>query len=722
MTATAEPVAPAGGDPLRRALAEHFGFEDFHAGQRDVIEDVLAGHPTVAIMPTGAGKSLCYQLPALLLDGVTVVVSPLIALMKDQVDALRARGIAAEFVNSSLSADAQRSALDRLAAGATRLVYVAPERFRHGAFLRALSRVPIALFAVDEAHCISRWGHDFRPDYTRLGHAIEIVRPRRILACTATATPDVRDDMARVLGLASPRVHVAGFLRTNLFLEARHCSGDRDRAARLASFLTEGPGAEGAIVVYASTRRRVERFAHAVAQVIGPENVVAYHAGMSDADRVRAQEQFMSGAVRVAVATNAFGMGVDRADVRAVVHVDLPRTVEGYYQQVGRAGRDGAPAHCLLLYNPNDTRVHEFLIDQSHPAPELVAEVWRALKTAPGDGAMRLADLAAVVEGADGEPAVEAALRVLGRVDAVVPDAQRAVRAAPGAPDDVEALGIAFDDLARHRDAEHDRLRMMKRFVHHPGCRHAYVLDYFGEPFAGPCPGCDRCHGGSAGASPAIVREPALPDETEIIRKALAGVARARGAFGLRRVAGMLAGSKARDVIRTNLAKLSTYGLLADVGVEGCAELLQLLVDQDLCRLVGADYPLIELTEAGWEVMQAKRRPPFRLPDHLVPGRTVRTRVQMLRGERRRSKPSLDDPPPEVDAELVEALRAFRRDEAAERNVPPFVILHDRTLLALALLAPRDRESFLAVPGLGPAKWDRFGERILALIAEHRDA
>ncbi len=695
-------------DPIREALRAHFGFDDFHAGQRDVIEDVVAGRPTVAIMPTGAGKSLCYQLPALLLDGVTVVVSPLIALMKDQVDALRARGIAAEFINSSLDAGQQRAAFDRLASGATRLVYVAPERFRHGSFLRALQRVPIALFAVDEAHCISGWGHDFRPDYLRLGGAIEEIRPQRILACTATATPDVREDIQRFLHLDDPRVHVAGFLRTNLFLEVKHCGGDRDRAQRLVAFLREGRGAEGAVVVYASTRKRVELFARGLIQVLGARDVVQYHAGMDDAARVRAQEAFMSGAARIAVATNAFGMGVDRADVRAVVHVDLPRTVEGYYQQVGRAGRDRQPAHCLLLYNPSDSRVHEFLIEQSHPQPSLVTAVWRALRAA--DRPLRLAELATLVAEADGEPAVEAALRVLSRVDAVRGEAGGLVAAVPGAPADPNELGLPFDELGRHRQAEYERLKQMKRFVHHPGCRHAYVLDYFGEPFSGPCPGCDRCHGAVAtGVAAGVAFESPSPAETELVRKALAGVARARGGFGLRKVAGMLAGSKAKDVVGTSLASLSTYGLLDKLGVEACAELLRLLVDHGLCHLEGADYPTISLAESGWAVMQATAPLTFRLPAHLQPGTPVAARTRALRE---------GGLPVYTDPDLVDALRRFRREEAEVRDVAAYMIFPDRTLHALAAEPPRDKAAFLRTPGLGPTRWEAFGPKLLAVIAE----
>ena len=707
-------------DPVRAALRHHFGFEDFHKGQRAVIDDLLGGHPTVAVMPTGAGKSLCYQLPALLLEGVTVVVSPLIALMKDQVDGLQARGIAAEFMNSSLSPEAQRQALERLVGGQTRLIYVAPERFRSGAFLRALDAVPLALFAVDEAHCISRWGHDFRPDYTRLGDVLERLRPPRVLACTATATPEVLEDMERALRLSGARVHVAGFLRENLYLEARLCANERDRERRVLTFLTQGAGREGAVILYASTRKRVERYAATLWGALGRRQVVAYHGGMSDAERNTAQDEFMSGRARVAVATNAFGMGVDRSDVRAVVHVDLPRTLEGYYQEVGRAGRDRRPARCLLLYNPNDTRVHEFLIDQSHPEPRAIQAVWNALRAlggaTPRDLALRLPEI-------DGPGQAETVLRHLTRYDAVQFDGMGGFRPAPGAPANAADLGVDFDDIARHRANEHDKLRQMKRFVHEGGCRHGYVLRYFGEQVDATCPGCDRCHPDDENATPGILFEPPTPAEALVVRKALAGVARAEGRFGTRKVAAMLAGSRGALLARTGLAELSTFGLLTDLGADRCTELIQLLVDQDLCQLTGDAYPLVRISPKGWEVMQGREEPGFRPPPHLMPGSVVGKRVDALRGGgrqkgRAKARPSASgQPTASADGAVIEALRAFRTAEAARREVPAFVVFSDRTLDAIAVGCPTDRNAFLAVHGLGPGKWEAFGEGLLATLA-----
>jgi ATP-dependent DNA helicase RecQ len=362
-------------DDALAALGKFFGFEEFRAGQREVIESVLAGHDTVVVMPTGGGKSLCFQLPALMKEGVTVVVSPLIALMKDQVDALRARNLPATFINSSLDFDEQKARIAAVRRNEFKLVYVAPERFRSTHFVDALQRANISLFAVDEAHCISQWGHDFRPDYLRLRAFRSSIGNPQTIALTATATPYVRSDIIEQLQLEDPRAFVSGFDRPNLSIAVVHTEKEREKFARIRQLADEYAAQSG--IVYTSTRKSVEQITQRLKDA--RLSVVGYHAGMTDDERVRAQDAFMSGSAQIIVATNAFGMGIDKPDIRFVVHFHLPGSIEAYYQEIGRAGRDSRQSVCLLLFNYADKRTQDYFIEGSYPPPELIRKVYEAL-------------------------------------------------------------------------------------------------------------------------------------------------------------------------------------------------------------------------------------------------------------------------------------------------------------------------------------------------------
>ena len=359
----------------------NFGLKEFRPGQKNVIDTVLAGRDTLCIMPTGGGKSLCYQLPTIAREGVTIVISPLIALMKDQVDALQAREIPATFINSSLTLEQQQTRIHGMTDGQYKLVYIAPERLRSNSFMRAVGKTQIQLLAVDEAHCISQWGHDFRPDYARLGRLREKLGNPQTIALTATATSFVQGDIVKILQLQKPAKFVTGFARSNLNQTVQSPNSNVVKDNQLIDFLNTRPGCG---IIYASTRKNCEHLVELLQDKV-KRSIAFYHAGLTPDWRRKVQERFMSGEIEIIVATNAFGMGIDKSDLRFVVHYNLPGSIEAYYQEAGRAGRDGKPSQCLMLYSFQDKFIQEFFIENSYPSRAVIKEVYEYLCTLPGE-------------------------------------------------------------------------------------------------------------------------------------------------------------------------------------------------------------------------------------------------------------------------------------------------------------------------------------------------
>src|ERR1044072_4317098 len=613
------------------SLRQHFGFEDFREGQREVIGSILEGKDAVVVMQTGSGKSLCYQLPAMILDGVTLVVSPLIALMKDQVDALLARGLPATFINSSISESEQRTRIESLRRGEHKLVYIAPERFRSSRFNAALQQIPISLFAVDEAHCISTWGHDFRPDYLRLRNVIKSLPKVQTLALTATATPYVRSDIIQQLGLDRPQTFVSGFDRPNLSIEVDHTERERQKIARIRNLAKQNPGSG---IIYASTRKAVEQVGAKLRAL--DLKVSEYHAGMSDAMRIRAQEDFMSGRTQMIVAANAFGMGIDKPDIRFVVHYQMPGSIEAYYQEIGRAGRDGLPSTCVLLFNYADKNTHDFFIEGSYPDISVVKQVYDAL----AETELRRIELStpeiARRTGERNEMAVQSALYVLERAGHIQRTAPQLNRGGRGAQqgrsiimlDSVPATKLRVDpaDVSRRGELERRKLRAMIDFCYTDYCYRAHILNYFGDRKSGrQCGTCGNCKpgdtthveleqhcqtiAGPVNSAPRNISD----DELLRVRKILACAKRRNGRFGKKVLVGTLRGSAAKQILTAHLNELSTYGLLRDMAADELEIYIDALVAARCLKVKGGAYPTIATTELGDRVMREQERVPLGL-------------------------------------------------------------------------------------------------------------
>jgi ATP-dependent DNA helicase RecQ len=600
-------------DEVLAVLRRFWGFEGLRPLQLEAIQAGLERRDSLVVMPTGGGKSLCYQVPPAVAGRTDIVVSPLIALMKDQVDALRLSGYPAAAIHSGMDPADVRQVERELADGRHHLIFVAPERLLTPRFLELAARLKVSSFAIDEAHCISQWGHDFRPEYRRLAELKTRFPDASIHAYTATATERVRGDIVDQLGLRDPAVLVGSFDRPNLLYRVRP---KLDVNAQIAETIRRHK--DEASIVYSISRNDTER----IAAYLVSEGVraAAYHAGMEADERRRTQDRFAAEEIDVVVATVAFGMGIDRSDIRCVIHAAIPKSIESYQQETGRAGRDGLPAECVMFYSAADVIRWRNLMERSAQEAATPAEVLESGK---------------------------------------------------------------------------QLLEEVRRFATVVRCRHAALSAYFGETYEGTnCGACDFC----------LAEVEGVADSTVLAQKVLSCVARVEQRFGIEHVVDVLIGASSERVRRWDHAKLSTYGILKELPRKTLTNLVYQLVDAGLLERTPGERPALKLNALSWEVMRGGRA------------------VTLLQAKESKSKRTRLEEASwrDVDEGLFESLRKLRREIAAERAVPAYVILHDATLRELASVKPTTVEGLRYIRGMGEKRRVDFGARLIECIRTHQ--
>jgi ATP-dependent DNA helicase RecQ len=687
----ASPALASAPPTLHGLLERVFGFRSFRANQESVCQAAVEGRDVLLVMPTGAGKSLCYQLPALARGGTALVISPLIALMDDQAAKLESLGLRVGRIHSGLPRESSREVCREYLQGRLQFLFIAPERLRVPGFPEMLAKGKLGLIAIDEAHCISQWGHDFRPDYRMLGQHLPTLRPAPVIALTATATGDVQADIVAQLGFQRPAVFVHGFRRHNLAIEVVEVP--KPKRGAFAAELLRDPAARPAIV-YAQTRRDAE----ALAAELGRElRAAPYHAGLEPLHRDRVQKAFLSGQIEVVVATVAFGMGIDKADVRTVLHVALPATIEGYYQEIGRAGRDGAPSRTILMHSFADRRTHDFLFELSYPPAPRLDAIFRCL----GDEPMHWQDLPPMLERREkiklDEEACEKALEKLITHGGATIDYQGFVTRGS------ESWRAPYLAQTKHRSGQ---MEQVVRYAESASCRMAQLVRHFGdrEDARAECGLCDVCAPHSTRAQRTRGLDADERRLAHTVVSALGG--------GPAKSTGKLHGELCT---RNGVSRDAFEDLLNALCSAGFVRLEEASFEKD-----GRTIPFrkVSLTFEGKQFSEADADTV--VMRELAGEAGARTPKNAGGRSRSRAKEASAEPSEPLTGsarELEAKLKSWRKAEASKLGQPAFCVFTDRTLRAIATERPLTEADLLAVGGVGPAKAARFGAEVCRICA-----